>query len=307
MKDIMKFKKELKIGVFVVVVSIVSFFVINYLRGKDIFNREVEVVAYFDTVDGLAASAPVSIKGFKAGKVSAVEYIPAVGNFKVTCSVKKEFAVPSDSKMTIYAVDIMGSKGVKLDLGTSESLIEDGGSLTASIEAGLLDGLAGQLTPMLEKVSNTLDSLTVTVSNVNSLLSEANQARIASTLAHLESTMKNVSAVAASIEGRSDDLNAFITNLSVLSDKLNTLVETADGTLDGVSGIVAEISEADIKGVIESFRTLLKNINDPDGTVGKLLVDGSVYDSLDTLLIDIDSLVNKIQENPKKYMKLSVF
>ena len=307
MKDIMKFKKELKIGVFVVVVSIVSFFVINYLRGKDIFNREVEVVAYFDTVDGLAASAPVSIKGFKAGKVSAVEYVPADGNFKVTCSVKKEFAVPSDSKMTIYAVDIMGTKGVKLDLGTSESLIEDGGSLTASIEAGLLDGLAGQLTPMLEKVSNTLDSLTVTVSNVNSLLSEANQARIASTLAHLESTMKNVSAVAASIEGRSDDLNAFITNLSVLSEKLNTLVETADGTLDGVSGIVAEISEADIKGVIESFRTLLKNINDPDGTVGKLLVDGSVYDSLDTLLIDIDSLVNKIQENPKKYMKLSVF
>ena len=225
----------------------------------------------------------------------------------MTCSVKKEFAVPSDSKMTIYAVDIMGTKGVKLDLGTSESLIEDGGSLTASIEAGLLDGLAGQLTPMLEKVSNTLDSLTVTVSNVNSLLSEANQARIASTLAHLESTMKNVSAVAASIEGRSDDLNAFITNLSVLSEKLNTLVQTADGTLDGVSGIVAEISEADIKGVIESFRTLLKNINDPDGTVGKLLVDGSVYDSLDTLLIDIDSLVNKIQENPKKYMKLSVF
>ena len=303
----MKFKKELKIGVFVVVVLVASFFVINYLRGKDIFNREIEVVACFDTVDGLAASAPVSIKGFKAGKVTAVEYDPVSADFKVTCSVMKEFAIPADSKMTIYATDIMGSKGVKIELGASATLIEDGGCLTPSIEAGLLDGLAEQLTPMLSKVSNTLDSLTVTVASVNNLLSEANQASISNTLTHLESTMKSVSAVAAAIEGRSDDLNAFITNLSELSVKLNSLVEKADGTIEGVSEVVGEISEADIKGVVESFHTLLNNINDPDGTVGKLLVDGSVYDSLDALLVDVDSLIKKIEENPKKYMKLSVF
>ena len=33
-------KKELKIGIFVISVLVVSFFVINYLRGEDIFNRE---------------------------------------------------------------------------------------------------------------------------------------------------------------------------------------------------------------------------------------------------------------------------
>jgi hypothetical protein len=33
----------------------------------------------------------------------------------------------------------------------------------------------------------------------------------------------------------------------------------------------------------------------------------SVYNSVDSLLIDINSLVNKIQENPKKYLKISVF
>ena len=152
-----------------------------------------------------------------------------------------------------------------------------------------------------------MDSLSVTVSNVNALLGEANQTRIANTLSHLEKTMKNVSSVAATIEGRSDDLNAFITNLNDLSVKLNTLVEKVDGTVDGMNQVVGGIQEADIKGVVESFHTLLKNINDPDGTIGKLLVNGSVYDSLDTLLVDIDSLVKKIQENPKKYMKISVF
>jgi phospholipid/cholesterol/gamma-HCH transport system substrate-binding protein len=156
-------------------------------------------------------------------------------------------------------------------------------------------------------VNNTIDSLTVTVSGINALLSEANQASISNTLAHLERTMKDVSAVAASIEGRSDDLNAFITNLSTLSARLNGIVAKVDGTVDGVNAVIGEIHEADLEGVVESFHSLLKNINDPDGTIGKLLVDGSVYDSLDALLTDVDSLVSKIEENPKKYMKLSVF
>jgi phospholipid/cholesterol/gamma-HCH transport system substrate-binding protein len=265
------------------------------------------VVSYFDTVDGLAESAPVYIKGYKVGKVSEIEYLASEGNFKVTCSVLKEFQIPEDSKMTIYATDIMGSKGVKIDLGVSEDMISTGNTIDPAFEAGLLDGLAAQLTPMLAKVNNTLDSLSVTVSGVNTLLGEANQARIANTLAHLERTMRDVASVAATVEGRSDDLNAFVTNLSELSAKLNSVVEKADQTVDGVSGVVGQIAEADLKGVVESFHNLLDNINDPDGTVGKLLVDGSVYESLDALLIDIDSLVKKIQENPKKYMKLSVF
>lgn len=303
----MKFKKELKIGVFVVVVLVASFFVINYLRGKDIFNREIEIVSYFDNVEGLAESAPVYIKGYKAGKVVTVEYQPGKANFKVVCSVMKEFEIPVDSRMTIYATDIMGGKGVKIDLGVSEDMLADGEALAPAFEAGLLDGLASQLTPMLAKVSNTLDSLAVTVSGVNAILCEANQAHISNTLAHLERTMKDVSAIAATVEGRSEDLNAFVTNLSALSAKLASIAEKVDGTVDEVNEVVGEINEADIKGVVESFHTLLNNINDPDGTVGKLLVDGSVYESLDALLIDIDSLVRKIEENPKKYMKLSVF
>jgi phospholipid/cholesterol/gamma-HCH transport system substrate-binding protein len=303
----MKFKKELKIGVFVVVVLVTSFFVINYLRGKDIFNREIEIVSYFDNVEGLAESAPVFIKGYKAGKVTSVEYMPGEANFRVVCSVIKEFSIPVDSKMTIYATDVMGSKGVKIDLGVSEDLLSNGQTLEPAFEAGLLDGLAAEVTPMLAKVNATLDSLTITVSGVNALLSEANQARIANTLAHLESVMKNVSSIASTIEGRSEDMDAFITNLSSLSSQLNEIAQKAGGTLDGVNEVVGEINQADIKGVVESFHTLLNNINDPDGTVGKLLVDGSVYNSLDSLLTDIDSLVRKIEENPKKYMKLSVF
>lgn len=303
----MKYSKEFKIGVFVVVVLTASFFVINYLRGKDIFNKEIEIVSEYENVEGLVESAPVFIKGFKAGKVSEVIYQSDKELFKVTCSVKKEFRIPEDSKMTIYAVDIMGGKGVKIDLGTSPVAIVDGGVLSPSFEAGLLDGLAAGLEPLMDKVANTLDSLSVTVSGINAILSETNRNSLARTLAHLETTMKNVNGIASAVNGQSDEISAFIANLENLSVKLSSMVEKVDTLIGGASEVVATLNESDIEGVVTSFRDLLQNINDPDGTVGKLLVDGSVYDSVDELLTDVDSLVKKIQENPKKYLKISVF
>ena len=59
----MKLAKEFKIGIFVVTVLVASFFVINYLRGEDIFNREMEIHSTYENVEGLVASAPVNIKG----------------------------------------------------------------------------------------------------------------------------------------------------------------------------------------------------------------------------------------------------
>lgn len=303
----MKMSKELKIGSFAVMVFVLSFFVINFLRGEDIFNREIELTASYDNVEGLVPSAPVYIKGYKAGKVVEVEYDKEKQIFDVVCSIKKEFMIPVDSRMTIYSVDIMGGKGVKIDLGSSAEYVEDGDRLEPAFEAGLMDGLSAGIGPLIDKVGNTLDSLCVTVAGINSILDDANKSRISSTLKHLDATMADVRAIASEVNGKSDELNLFIDNLAALSEKLAPVMEQVDSTMTSVTSVVNKIDRSDIEGVIESFNSLLKKIDDPEGTVGKLIVDGSVYNSLDSLLSDIDSLVRKIEENPKKYIRISVF
>ena len=159
----------------------------------------------------------------------------------------------------------------------------------------------------MAKVTSTLDSLSVAVSGVNRLLSEENQSGIARTLAHLESTMKNVNALSGMLDGKSSELSLFVDNLSALSGKFSAIADKVDTTMTGVASVAGSLSESDIAGLVDSFDSLLKSINDPDGTIGKLLVDKSVYDSVDSLLSDVDSLVKKIQENPKKYIRISVF
>lgn len=304
---IMNMSKEFKIGIFAVTILIVSFFMINYLRGKDIFDKEMELSAKYENVEGLVPSAPVFIKGYKAGKVTEVVYRRESDDFLVTCSVLKDFRIPKDSKMLIYGVDIMGGKGIRIDIGSSDDDAEDGDILASSSEPALLDGLASSVTPLLSKVGNTLDSLNVTVAGVNRMLSDQNQANIARTLAHLERTISDFSKIAAMIEGRSMEIDTFISDLASLSSKIGSMVENADTAISGISSKLSSVDEDDLRGIVTSFKELLENINDPDGSIGKLLVDGSVYDSVDALLSDVDSLVKKIQENPKKYIKISVF
>ena len=300
----MKLSKEFKIGLFVVTVLTASFFLINYLRGKDIFNNEIEISARYADVEGLVSSAPVYIKGYKAGKVTSVVYDPASDDFMVTCSVLKDFRIPSDSRMMIYGVDIMGGKGIRIDLGTSSELTVDGGVLLSASEPSLLDGLAGGIAPLMDKLGRTLDSLNVTVSSVNRVLSDEN---IGKTLAHMERTMADVSSLASSLEGKSDELNAFVGNLATLSGSFISIAEKTDTLISEASSAISQISAEDLRDVVSSFRALLENINDPDGTIGRLLTDDSVYDSVDSLLDDIDLLIREIQKNPKKYIKISVF
>ena len=300
-------KKELKIGIFVVAILVASFFVLNYLRGEDVFNREIKLVSRYDNVEGLVASAPVYIKGFKAGKVVEVSYDPANTNFVVICSISNDFVVPSDSKMVIYGVDIMGTKGVKIDLGTSEVSAKNGESLAPAYEAGLMDSVAGNIAPLLEKVTETLDSLSVTVSGVNKLLSESNQNSLSRTLMHVEKTMANLRSLSSSINGKSGEITALVDNLYDFSSKLGSLTEKVDTAMTGVGELIHTVNESDINGVVTSFKTLLDNINDPDGSIGKLMNSDSVYNSVDSLLSDVNVLVNKIQENPRKYLKISVF
>ena len=303
----MKHTKELKIGIFVIVILTASFFLINYLRGEDIFDNEYDLVGRFDNVEGLVASAPVYIKGYKAGKVSEVNYMTETGSFEVICSISNDFQIPADSRMLIYAVDIMGTKGVKLDLGQSGQDAQDGDILESGFEQGLLDGLGASIQPLMAKVGNTLDSLSVLVSGVNGILTESNVRNIERTLSSLHSTMANVKSITAVIDGKSSELDAFVTNLAAFSGKFEGIAEKIDSTMTGVNSVVGQLDESDLKGLVTSFKSLVENINDPDGSINKLMKNDSVYNSVDSLLNDVNILVKKIQENPKKYLKISVF
>lgn len=303
----MKPGREFKIGAFVLVVLLISFFVINFLRGKDIFNREMIVTSTYDNIEGLVPSDPVYIKGYKAGSVASVDYDPETGNFDVSCSVLKKFRIPDDSKMTIYSRDIMGGKAIKIDPGTSGRFAEDGSFLEPSVQPDMIASLAGQLVPLLAKATATVENLDSVTTSLNLLLGSDNRSGIRNIIVKLDRTMTEAARISAAVGDRSEELGSFIDNISSFSSRLDSLADSADSTLSDINSVTSALGKSDIEGLVISFRNLIESIQDPDGTLGKLMSEGSIYDSLENLVSDADSLLKKIEENPKKYIRISVF
>ena len=303
----MKHQKELKIGIFAAVILAGSFFVINYLRGRDVFHREIDLKGHFTDVGGLVPSAAVQYRGYKAGQVSSVEYRPETDCFEVVCSIDRKFRIPEDSKMIIFSTGIMGGKGIVLVAGESVTMAKDGDELPVDVKADLVESLAGNIGPLMDGLSETIGKLDETVTLVNGLLGEENRANISRAIADLRRTMSNVASLTGVLNSESADLRTFITGMGELSGKLEGIAEKADGTIDSLGKFASNLEQSDVDGLVDSVTRLSESLQNPEGSMGKLLKDGNLYDSADSLVNELNDLIKKMKENPRKYMKISVF
>lgn len=294
----MKLSKEFKLGLFIIIIIGLTFVVLNVLRGTDILGREKTVIGHFDNVESLEGSAPVYIKGYKAGQVKSIEYSPEKDDFVVTCSISKQFAIPQDSRMVIFSTSIMGSKGIKIESGSSAELLADGGELSTGSEADLVSSLSQTAGPLLAKLGSLADSLKYTVSGVNAVLSEENRRQISHSLKRLRSTIDNADKLMSGIGGKSEDIENIISDLKGLSSKLEPIADSVSAAVNNVNVVSGKLAEADLKGVVEKAGSMMESV---DNTVR------SISAPLDSVLNNLDSLVRAIQANPKKYIKISVF
>lgn len=294
----MKISKEFKLGIFVVVVLAAAFVVINVLRGTDIFGREITLSGRFDDVESLVASAPVHIRGYAAGRVEKVEYDPQQDNFLVVCSIDKRFRIPSDSRMLLFSTSIMGGKGIRIECGESGDMAVDGAQLATGSAPDLMSSLSGGAGVLLDRIGKAVDTLTLALSGVNSLLDERNRTMVSDALAHLNSTLASASSLAGELGGKSAEINNLVDNLSSLSDRLAPLADSLVATARNAAEITGGLADSDISGAVSNLNEALSGIS---GVVDNLNAP------LTKILNDADSLLNEVKKQPGKFIKVTVF
>ena len=209
--------------------------------------------------------------------------------------------------MTIYSADLMGGKAVRIDPGLSETSAEDGAWLEPSVSPDMLSSIASGIEPLISKGSEVLENLDSALLNLNLALSAENRASLRSIMMHLDKTIMEIESIAGTVEGKSSDIECLVDNLGRFSSRIEEVAEKADSTVSGIGNIVGKLEKSDIEGLVASLNSILSKIDDGDGTVGKLVNENSVYESVDSLLVNIDRIVRKIEENPKKYFRITVF
>ena len=68
---------------------------------------------------------------------------------------------------------------------------------------------------------------------------------------------------------------------------------------------LALIERADLS--IRNLEEISGRVNRGEGSVGKLLNEREIYDKMDRMVSDVDLLVKDIKENPKRYVRFSLF
>ncbi len=93
---------------------------------------------------------------------------------------------------------------------------------------------------------------------------------------------------------------------------LNRKITSKDGTL----GMLINDREFYDRGLslltradnsVKSIESIVGKVNNSEGTAGRLVNDKELYDRMNRMVEDVDALVKDFREQPRKYIKFSVF
>ena len=300
-------RKEVKLGIIACIIIAATFLAVDFLKGKDLFTNDIKLHTSYSSVEGLSVSTPVTIQGYKVGNITEMSYDPQQRIYNISFTVLSEFDIPNDSYLEVYSSDILGSKALRIILGNSAEYFTSGESIKGEIASDLIGKLTSELSSTKSQVDTLLTNLNKTVNSVNVILNKENTENIASVMEDLQRTMSDIAKISATIKNKTPEIESLITNFESVSNTIAASSESISKTLENAEQITSAITEAQISESINSLKNLLDGLQNESGTIGKLLTSDSLYNSITSLSSHLDSLVTKIEKDPKKYIKLSIF
>lgn len=294
----MKIKRELKVGVFAVLVIAVAWWGIKWLGGQNVLLTNNIYYVYYDDVSGLQESSEVKLRGVKVGNVTDIVLERDRVLVELAVETKYEDMIPSNSIAEMGAAGLMGGVEIVIKQGDSAEPIANDGFLEGRVKPDMIGMLADGGSALIEELNATVESL-------HTML-DGNSEAITSLVANLESVTATIDKVLAS-----GQIQGALNNLSSFTDTLAENEARIDSMLANLDNFTGELAEADVVSklttTVESLNGVLAEINNQEGTVGKLLNDSELYDSLNTAGNNLGLLLEDLKANPMRYVHFSLF
>lgn len=300
--------KEFKIGLSVLVGLVILYFGINYLKGVNLFKPGNFYFVNYENVAGLETAAPVTIDGYKVGEVREIKFdYENPGVIRVALSLNKSLNVPDDSRAVIVS-GLMSGPSIELHLGKSRKYVPVDGFIKGELEKGLMDSVNEDVMPTVAELLPHIDSLVVSLNTT-----AANMAALSDKEA-LGNSIDNIERITADLAALSSTLDRTLAQgvPRVMND-----AGDAAANLKKITADVAEITQElknmplhtsmdNIEKTTANLERLSRDLNSTQGTLGKLINDPTLYYQLNRVTADIDSLVNDVKKNPKRYINIKL-
>ena len=291
-------RKEIKIGIYAVVILLCAWAGIRFLSGLDVLGRSRNYTAHYESVNGLQDAAAVVISGVKVGQVTGVEVNLEKGGVDVVISVDSEFDIPTDSRAMMFSAGLMGGKSIEIKMGKAKEYLKSGDAIKTDVTLDMFDTLTNELGDVKVKVVELLDNLNQTIEGVDSLV-DNNSKNLTKTVASLNAVMSDLkkSNIIGNIDGFCATLNQNGAKLDSIITDINSVTKALNEQQSG-----EKLAQA-----INEVNTLLAKVNSGSGSIGNLVSDEKLYKELAQASQNLSLLLADLKENPKRYINVTVF
>ena len=301
-------KREVKIGIFAVTMIVAAWAGIRFLQGLDILSRNAVYYASYDQVSGIQAASPIMLKGVKVGTVTDISLDPQHSdNVVLQFTINRQYRIPKDSEARIFSDGFMGGKAIEIVYGKSSEYLEKGDTLRSVRDRDLMDMAGSELEFFKQKISQVTADLSRTLDNLN-LLMEDNAQSINGTLRHLDAMSGDLADL---LDTEKQNLASAVENLTAFSEMLGENAPRVDSMMGNLNRITTELADAgfarELSETVGEMNLLLERIQEGDGTVGRLLNDPSLYESLNEASDNLASLLANLEQYPGRYVHFSLF
>ena len=291
-----KFSKEVIIGIVTILSLVLLYIGINYLKGINLFKPANYYYVSCNYVKDINVSSPVFVEGFKVGLVRSIEYdYSTVNKILLEIRLDRGMKVSKGSYITIESTLLSGAElNIRLNKYVTE-YYKPGDTLEGRFKEGMFTSVEDRILPQLADLLPKLDSI---LTGLQQLVSNP----------ALPQSLSNLEKTTAQLEASSRQLNAFLQNdvpeisaglkqtnenLSDFSSKLNRL--NFDPAIDSLNVTLG------------NFNALALRLNSKDNSLGLLLNDSLLYKNLNQAVENASDLLLDVKENPKKYVRFSLF
>lgn len=299
-----KLNKEFVIGLSVIVAILILIFGIDYLKGINLLSPANFYEVYYDNISGLTVSSPVSINGYKVGQVRQIDIDYAKpGKVKVTMALDKQLQLP-EGTVAEMGQTLLSGAFINLKVGTGSQMIPVGGEIPSSSSADLMASLQNELMPKINGILPKVDSL---LQNLNNLVADP---AISQSIHRLDGITANVYDATRGLNGTMNTINSRLPGILYSVGRSGVALDTITNNLTLLSyqlkALPLQPTMTNIEEITRNLSAFSTQLNDKNSTLGKLTTDPELYNKLNRVSANIDSLIVDIKKNPKRYINIKL-